>query len=139
MTDPATVAYGLDLACVSDLDPGFVIVTGRRLLAEAIARRLQTPRGTLIDDGNYGYDVVGELGDDLAPSDLGRIAAAIEAECAKDERVVSARATVTLQVPGQPLNGLIVTVLLQDGSGPFPLVLAVSSVTVALLQPGPTG
>ena len=135
MTDPATIDYGFDLSAVSDIDPGFRTVSGRRLLAEAIARRLQTPRGRLADDPNYGYDLTGLLKADFAPQDLARIASLVEAECTKDERVVGASATVTLQVPSSPSTGLLVSVLIQDGSGPFPLVLAVSGVTVQILQP----
>lgn len=135
MTDPATISYGLDLSCISDIDPGFRTVSGRRLLAEAIARRLITPRGQLLDDPNYGYDLTGLLKADISTQDLARISSLVEAECEKDERVVSATATVTLQVPTAPSSGLFVSVLLQDGSGPFPLVLAVSAVTVQLLQP----
>lgn len=126
------VDYGLDIAMTEDarnVDPGFAPVTGRRCLAEALVRRLQTPNGTLIDDPNYGFDLLGELNDDLSPADVGRIGAQCAAECLKDERVVDCTGSASLTL-GTLTVGLVVT----DGTGPFKLVLAASGVTVSLLQ-----
>jgi hypothetical protein len=121
---------GHDLSCVSDLDPSMREVQGRIALAQACARRLQTPRGRLIDDPDYGYDLTDEIGDDLSPSDIARIASSVDAEMLKDERVLASSTVVTF------LNQiLIVTVSLTDGAGPFLLVLQVSAVSVQLLTP----
>jgi phage baseplate assembly protein W len=125
--------FGSDLSCVTDLDPTGAVVSGRRLLAEAIARRLQTPRGGLIDDPDYGYDVTDFLNDDLSPRDLALMATNINAECAKDQRILSANSTVTLAAGGV----LMISVGLTDLDGPFDLVLAVSDVTVAILKVSP--
>lgn len=124
--------YGLDIAMNSTatgMDPMLGTVSGRRCLSEALARRLQTPLGRLIDDPNYGYDLTSELGDDLGPGDLARIASQAASECLKDERVIGCTGTATL-AEGTMTVGLVVV----DGKGPFRLVLAVSDVTVALLQ-----
>lgn len=126
--------YGLDISmspAATDMDAMLGFVSGRRCLSEALARRLQTPRGRLIDDPDYGYDLTGELGDDLGTGDLARIASLAAQECAKDERVISAQGNATLTA-----GTLTVAIQVQDGAGPFTLVLAVSDVTVALLQPG---
>ncbi len=141
-----TIDYGSDLSCVSDLTPHMLVVSGNRLVAEAIARRLQTPKGALLDDSNYGYDVTGLINADIGPGDLGRIAAGITAECQKDQRVFSASVDVEWavvgpsfgQVPGFPSGSgyLAITISLVLGSGPFTLVLAASQVTVAILQTG---
>jgi phage baseplate assembly protein W len=64
---------GTDLGCVSDLTSTMSLVSGRRALGEACARRLQTPRGRLIKHPNYGYDLTGELNGDLAVADIARI------------------------------------------------------------------
>jgi hypothetical protein len=107
------------------------MVSGRRCLGEAIARRLQTPRGGLIDDPNYGFDLSGELNDDVTQEDVARMSSSIEAECLKDERVFGATATVVFA------NGtLLVTIKLTDSAGPFLLVLQVTSVTLELLTVG---
>lgn len=62
--------YGTDLSCVVDLDAGLAEVTGNTLLAQALARRLITPRGGLLDDPNYGYDLTQFLNADIGPTDL---------------------------------------------------------------------
>lgn len=123
--------YGTDLSCISDLDPSMAEVSGRLLLAQACVRRLTTPRGGLIDDPNYGYDVTQFLNDDLNPADLQRIASAIDAELVKDERVLSSTTQITLIS-----NVLTIATQMTPSGGPsFSLVLAVSAVTVSLLQP----
>jgi hypothetical protein len=120
---------GTCMACVTDIKPG--MVSGRRCLGEAIARRLQTPRGGLIDDPNYGFDLSGELNDDVTQEDVARMSSSIVAECLKDERVFGATATVVFA------NGtLLVTIKLTDSAGPFLLVLQVTSVTLELLTVG---
>lgn len=131
------VDFGSDLSCVSDLTPSMLVVSGRRLVAEAIARRLQTPKGGLLDDSNYGYDVTALLNADVAQGDLGRIAAGITAECQKDQRVLSAKVVCEFQPVGNKMTGgLKITIALLTLAGPFTLVLAASQVTVSILQTG---
>jgi hypothetical protein len=126
-----TTDYGSDLSCVSDLTSELAEVSGRRLVSEAIALRLQTPRGRLLDDPNYGYDLTGFVNDDVSPSDVARIGASVEAECLKDERVISAVVALTFSA-----GLLAVSVLLSDADGPFTLVLAVGAVTVQIVSVG---
>ena len=45
-------ALGVDLYCISDLDPAGRTVSGNEALAQALARRLQTPRGSLAAIGD---------------------------------------------------------------------------------------
>lgn len=121
--------YGTDLSCVSDLDMTGAEVSGRLLLGQALARRLQTPRGRLLEDANYGFDLRQYINADLSPVDIAKIRAGVESECLKDERVLGATATVTLTN-----NVLIVTILVQDAAGPFSLVLSVTAVTTTILN-----
>lgn len=123
------LGYGTDLSCVSDLTAAMTEVTGRTALAEALARRLQTPRGGLIDDPNYGYDVTGEIDDDLTTRDIARIASQVDAECAKDERVISTTTTAVF------LSGaLTLSIDIRDSAGPFKLVLLATSVSLSVLK-----
>ncbi len=126
--------YGTDIAMTADLrgvDPTFASVSGRRCLSEALARRLQTRPGELIDDPDYGYDLIDELNDDLGPADVGRIVAQSALECKKDERVLDCTGS------GSFVGGVLTVALgVTDGAGPFPLVLAVSSVGVTILKVG---
>lgn len=106
-------------------------VSGIRLLSEALVRRLTTPRGSVIDDPNYGFDLQSLLNDDLNPNSLGPITASIQNECLKDERVYAANAFVAL-VPNTGVLNVVLTIT--TASGPFKLVLAVSAATVTILQ-----
>lgn len=125
-----TVDLGTDISTpdASDLDPMFRLVSGTRGLAEALARRLVTPRGTLLDDPAYGYDLRSRLNDNLTPGDLAQLAVDVRAELARDERVEDAAVTVTFAN-----STLRVAAVVATAAGPFRLVLAVSSVTAEVL------
>ncbi len=122
---------GTCLDCLTDLNPSSAMVSGRTALAQAIARRLQTPRGVLFDDPNYGFDVAGYLNDDLSTSDLGKIQSGITEECKKDARVIDASCVVTLSGSGDLLT-LRAEISLVGAAGPFALVVEVSNLGLAL-------
>lgn len=124
--------FGIDVSCVADIDPTFALVSGRRALAQALARRLSTPRGGLFYDGTYGYDLRSQL--NAAVDDFGgtfAIAAAVEAEVEKDERVLAATAEVTFDASTERLR---VAIAIMAADGPFALVLGVDAVTVEILS-----
>lgn len=132
-----SVDYGSDLSCLTDLTPNMAVVSGLRLVGEAIARRLQTPRGALLDDSLYGFDVTGLVNADLSTSDIANLNAGITSECLKDQRVLSAKVTSEFIVQEPPSLGYLkITISLGTGAGPFKLVLAANQVTVAILQTG---
>ena len=96
---------------------------------------MYSARGGLIDDPNYGYDLVGFLNDDVTPAQIASIQSNVNAECTKDERV--ARAASTILFTG---GVLIITIVLTTALGPFTLVLSVSQVAanpVTLLSVSP--
>jgi len=109
--------------------------TGRATLAEALIRRLVTPRGTLIDvvfpstTANYGDDLTSDVNADMTTRDLAMIAAGVDAELRKDERVVRSQTTATMVG-----NLLMLAISVESGVGPFKLVLAVSDVSVSVLS-----
>lgn len=104
-------------------------VSGRLCLAQALARRIITPRGALIDDPNYGTDITDFLDDDVPAPVLTQLAGNIDAEFLKDERVVASQSTVIFAA-----GKLVTTSSVQDGDGPFALVLSVGDVTVDILK-----
>lgn len=131
MTQPASLPdFGTTLSCVFDLDPMGATVSGLRTLSEAIVRRLTTPRGRLLTDPNYGYDLQGELNDDVTPQQAAAIGANVDHEVQKDQRVATSSTTATLN----PDGSLNVSISVQSAAGPFTLVLSVSQVTVAIIQ-----
>lgn len=126
----ADVDFGSCWSCLTGLTFPSTQASGFRVVAEAIARRWQTPRGGLINDPDYGFSILDYLQGDLAKADLARIASGASAEAEKDERVLSCDAEVDFS-----LGTLTVKATVNTAAGPFPLVLAVNQLTVALLQP----
>lgn len=125
------MTFGTDLWGVEDLDPMFSEVSGAAGVAQALARRLITPRGALLDDPGYGYDLRGRL--NAAITSAGRLAmqTAIAAELRKDERVDDVQVTLTFE---PALNALHVDAVVFGAFGPFRLTLAVDAVSAALLE-----
>lgn len=89
-------SLGHDLACIQDEDPGQSEVDGWPCLAQALVRRLQTPQGMCLGDPDYGYDLIGEIDDDIDLGTAQQIGAAIDAEFLKDQRVQSSSTLVQL-------------------------------------------
>ncbi len=125
---------GTDIATPGglDLDPSFALAYGYRALGEALARRIETRRGSLIDDPQYGTDVRARINDNLDARGLAEIAIAIVNEWQKDERVFLARVTCTLAAGVLRIVGTV-----QTATGTFRLVLSVDAVTVTLLTVEP--
>lgn len=123
--------FGNDISVFPDLDPSFALKTGAHVIGEAVARRLVTPRGGLIYDLNYGFNLRDFLNASLSTAQLRGLEGSVEIECGKDERVLDATATVTLNTQTQKLD---VSVVLTTSAGPFTLLLAVGNVTVDVLK-----
>ena len=126
---PELDPLGTDLNWDGDLDPAGRYVSGRKCLAQAFRRRFETGRGTLFYDGEYGLDLREYLNRDLGTGELAALARAIEDQALQDDRVLSATATVTFVD-----ERLRVELALVDAAGPFDLTLAVSDLTVEVLD-----
>lgn len=129
--------YGTATTCVSDLPSISVQVAGRRAVAEALVRRLTTPRGGLAtidpspEAAEYGFDIRQYVNAKIGPAEITAAEAAIANECAKDERVESCVATLTfVRETGKLTISLEVTL----STGPFTLVLGVTELTVEILE-----
>ena len=135
-------SLGIDLSTPFNADIASLDVTAamletseRMALAQACARRLITPRGTLIGDRNYGYDLRQFLNDDIDRAMLAQMQTFVNAELLKDERVLSVDTLITL-VPSTMGGTLFVNVSITDGQGPFKLVLSIGEITVQLMLVG---
>lgn len=128
--------YGTDISVVSDVDFSGRVVTGPRLVAEAVARRLLTPNGSLIGDPHYGFDLSQYINDDMGPADYAALISGATHECLKDERVLAAEVTLetTSLDASRTQKRLDVSITLTISSGTFDLVLGVSDVGVELLS-----
>lgn len=82
----------IDVDCVSDLTPSMTTVSGNVALAQALARRLTTQKGSAQWWPTYGVDMRSYL---LGKVPRSAIAAAATLELRKDERVEDALVEVT--------------------------------------------
>lgn len=129
-------SFGTDLSCVTDLTSDCAEVSGVMCWLQNLCRRLQTPIGTLIDDPDYGYDILDQLDAEIDTSTLGAIGADIDSEFLKDERTLASSTTVVSVVQNGAVT-LTITSRLRSALGPFTLVLSVSQVTVQILSVKP--
>ncbi len=116
-----------------DLSMPSYMATGNQVVAEAVLRRWTCSQGQLIDDPNYGYNVMDLVSADLGKKDIAYAQQQLAAEAEKDERVRSATVTVTLSAAGVlDIQAAVVT-----AAGPFKLVVSVSATSVTLLLVSP--
>lgn len=128
--------FGSDLSTFSNvgqgLDPTFTIIEGARVVLEACARRLMTPRGFFDRWPEYGYDLRANIGRKLTNVTRQRINRDIEAELDKDDRVRATRVDEWVDL-GAGAYRIHISITLASGPT-FPMVLKVSSLTLELLQ-----
>lgn len=132
--------FGTDTLCLDSLQTGR-LVDGVRLLGQRCYHRLITPRGMLRggpDEGEFGIDLAGYVGRLATNEDERRIGPAITAELKKDPQVATVQTAVSSSTDSDGSKSWLITVAVASDAGPFELVLAVSGVTVELLNLGPT-
>jgi|SRR5688500_6834067 len=123
-----TLDETLTVHCVSDFSPHMPKVSGRTALMQALARRLQTPRGRVPWWPNYGTDVRSLL---LSKAPRHAIVSAAVRECSKDERVEQVDAVFTLSADGRTIRlNLTVT----DAEGPFDFTMTIDEAAVSLIE-----
>lgn len=126
-----SVDFGTDIACTTSIGSRFQLASGFINLANALVRRLITPRGTLDYAPDYGYDVRDWLNHDTGQASMFTLQAAIDAECQKDERVQSSSSTV---VPTPSLGILAITISVITAAGPFKFVTNVSNANAVIVS-----
>lgn len=133
-----STGYGLDTWCLDSLSPGRY-ARGATLVAQALYRRLITPRGTLRggdDAGTYGFDVssyLGAVGTEIA---LAALPGLVVGELSKDDRVspgLTCAITSSTDSAGEVSIQLSIDVTLADESESFTLTLLVTNVTTTII------
>lgn len=125
--------FGRDLdTSTGDIDPFGREVTGIPALAQALAARLETETGTLVDDedGDYGFDIFSLASEGLTQDAIAAIPDRIKAELEEDERVARVDVTVT-QITAETMR-LAVRVIASAGPT-FDFVLAIDKVAGKVL------
>ena len=126
--------FGTDVSTFvdGDLDPFFRVISGKRVVAEAIVRRWTTPQGGLFFDENFGRDVRDLLGQATSPQTLFALKTALTLQAEEDERVREATVDVSLD---PKTRRLVIRGEIETAEGPFTLVVAVTDLSVELLSP----
>jgi hypothetical protein len=126
------VDFGTDVLTFPDLDETLSPARGFRVLAEAICRRLVTPRGQMLFEPNYGFDVRSFLNAPIRMPELAAIKAGVEDQCEADERAVSAECSPEFN----PQTGILkLPISVETAEGPFQLVALVNNLNLTLLSP----
>lgn len=122
------LALGDDFGGSVDIDPSFSVVTGRRALAEAVARGWLDLAGSIFYAPDRGVGVSAFLS---AAVNTNGLAHRLEEDALKDERVQDCSVTVTLVAEQLKITGA-----LTDAQGPFTLTVLVSQLSTQVLLQG---
>jgi hypothetical protein len=131
------MSYGSDIWCFDQPFTGR-LASGVDVVAQAIYRRLTTPRGTLRggeEESVYGLDLLDFVGTVGTTAALDALPPVVEAETLKDDRILSAdvTATFTISSAGEVAITLQIECVLRDSDEEFALTLGISDVAVSLL------
>jgi hypothetical protein len=121
--------FGRDVSCLPDGLRTGRIVTGNRLLLESIARKLCTRAGQCPGAPKWGVFLPDMIGATFRDSDIASLCFRVRATLCEDERIVDANVEATLDDARIVLHIDVVT-----ADGPFALVLAVSDLSVSILE-----
>lgn len=129
---PADSDFGSDLACVDDITADAAELDGDnpRIVAESDARRLQTDRGSLIDDPDYGWNLEQLIQRPMTPAEIATIPGQVRGELLKDDR----HETLTVWTEGRTTANLLVHVSGTTAKGPFGLTMAITNAGVAVKE-----
>lgn len=126
--------FGTDVSTyvMGDLDPSFGIISGRRVVAEAVGRLWTSAKGTIITDIDAGVDVRQLLSSPVDDNTQNELSQILRNEALRDERVLDIAVEVRLNAPLQRLSirGAITT-----SDEVFEFVFAASPDSLDLLEP----
>jgi hypothetical protein len=120
--------WGTDLWCMLDLSPTMADVdpmNAEQAIGQALIRRLITPRGSLLDDGNYGLDLRGMCNRGITSRELASLSDQIRNECRKDDRTQDVTPTVTWSFSTSVLTVSLKVTPVDQAVGNFSLTFAV--------------
>lgn len=136
-TPTAPLGYGSDLSCDSDLTEDMRELAGDDVLvlAQALLRRLDTVRGSIVDDPDQGLDLRGYLNSGKTDAELRALERNVELEWRKDDRVGKAEVTVTFAaVDGSEIRVSGKVTPADPTRSPFSMVVAVTSAGALLAE-----
>lgn len=137
--DTAPLGYGRDLDCVSDVTEAFTETEPESPLgiAQAALRRLTTPRGSLPDDRDYGFDLRAYANRGVSVAELRGLALSVVGEVTKDDRIADAEAELTASLVARTLATRVRITPADPTLQAFSATFRVTSAEVLLEMIGP--
>jgi hypothetical protein len=111
---------------MSEVDPASPTAVG-----QAVVRRYITPRGGLIDDANYGFDLRGYVNHGTTQETITQLSGQIRAEAVKDERVSDAAAELSFDT--RMMSVSLPLTLSDPAATPYDLVFFVTADGVQII------
>lgn len=122
------ISGATDIAAdVAEVDPFSTIA-----LAQAIVRRLDTPRGSLPDDKDFGIDLRSYANRGMTAADIQSLAGQIRSELLKDDRIDTLIVTVRPSSTGTSLGVELAVRPVDPQVGGFALTLSASSASILI-------
>jgi phage baseplate assembly protein W len=125
--------WGFDITTFPTLDMTWTPRRDAFALADALLRRLFTPRGRLWRFPTYGIDLRDYLNDDITRDTLSAIKSDVEGQLEQDERVAFVDARVSYDARDERV---IVQLAVDSAVGPFSMTLSVTEVSTTILVEG---
>lgn len=125
------MSLGIGIACITSVGPRMTFASEFDCLAQSLARRLITERGSMSWAPNDGTDMREYLNHGNTPANRFAAARAAKDECMKDERVEDCTVDAQFDAPNK---ALILTVKVLTASGPFELVASVDNIGISDLS-----
>jgi hypothetical protein len=122
------LGYGVDLKCVTDLDPYLAETNPETIesLAQDCFHRVTTARLSLVDDPSYGIDVRAALNKPQSPQQIQSWSGQIASELRRDDRVIDVVANLVFELPATYRITIQVTPA-NPALTPFSLIVAVTN------------
>lgn len=126
--------YGSDISGDTDLDPNMTEIAGNKtlVLAQAIVRRLDCPRGQNPDDPNYGIGLRQYLSSGKTETEINALGGQIRLELMKDDRIDTLTVLVVPVDNGKTLNVTLAVRPVDQTIGGFKLTLNASSAEILI-------
>lgn len=130
----APFGYGSDISCAHDVDEGVRELDGfdPLVLAQAIARRLDCPRGALPDDPDYGISLRERVNVETTAADIRAMGGQIRGEVLKDDRVSALVVKVNPTPTGSSIGIVLEVTPFDARTGSFTLTLSASDAGVLI-------
>jgi len=120
------LGYGIDLVCVTELDPYLAETNPDTIqsLAQDCFHRITTARLSLVDDPSYGIDIRAALNKPQSAQQIQSWSGQIQSELKRDDRVVDVVANLVFTLPATYRITVLVTPA-DPNLTPFNLIMTV--------------